>query len=80
MVSNKNDTVWYYGYSADAYENVFSKADVHAKNRKLTVDTGDPASPYSNEPTPNGKRVNLGYYGNTPEALSTVVGMRVIIR
>ena len=70
----------YYGYSADAYENVFSKADVHAKNRKLTVDTGDPASPYSNEPTPNGKRVNLGYYGNTPEARSTVVGMRVIIR
>ena len=70
----------FYGYSDDAYETVFSKADVHAKNRKLTVDTGDLASPYSNEPTPNGKRVNLGYYGNTPEALSTVVGMRVIIR
>ncbi len=73
-----NDT--YYGYSADAYETVFSKADVHTKNRELTVDTGDPTSPYSNEPSPNGKRVNLGYYGNTPEALSTVVGMRVIIR
>lgn len=80
MVSNKNNTVWYYGYAADAYENVFSKANVHAKSRKLTVDKGDPASPYSNEPTPNGKRVNLGYYGNTPEALSTVIGMRVIIR
>ena len=73
-----NDT--YYGYAADAYETVFSKADVHAMNRKLTVDTGDPTSPYSNEPRPNGARVNLGYYGNTPEALSTVSGMRIIVR
>ena len=70
----------YYGYSADAYENVFSKADVHALSRKLTVDTGDPASPFSNEPRPNGARVNLGYYGNTPEALSTLSGMKIIIR
>lgn len=80
MVSNKNNTVWYYGYSADAYENVFSEADVHALSRKLTVDTGDPASPFSNEPRPNGARVNLGYYGNTPEALSTLSGMKIIIR
>ena len=70
----------YYGYSADAYETVFSKADVHALNRRLTVDTGDPASPFANEPHPNGKRVNLGYYGNTPEALSTLSGMKIIIR
>ena len=70
----------YYGYSADAYETVFSKADVHALSRKLTVDTGDPASPFSNEPRPNGARVNLGYYGNTPDALSTLSGMKIIIR
>ena len=76
MVNNGS----YYGYSADAYETVFSKADVHALNRKLTVDTGDPASPFANEPRPNGKRVNLGYYGNTPEALSTLSGMKIIIR
>lgn len=80
MVSNKNNTVWYYGYSADAYETVFSKADVHTKNRELTVDTGDPDSPYFNEPSPNGRRVNLGYYGNTDEALSTLSGMKIIIR
>ena len=80
MVSNKYNNIWYYGYSADAYETVFSKADVHALSRKLTVDTGDPASPFANEPRPNGKRVNLGYYGNTPEALSTLSGMRIIIR
>ena len=76
MVTNGS----YYGYSADAYETVFSKADVHALSRKLTVDTGDPRSPFSNEPRPNGARVNLGYYGNTPEALSTLSGMKIIIR
>jgi hypothetical protein len=76
MVNNGS----YYGYSVDAYETVFSKADVHALSRKLTVDTGDPASPYSNEPRPNGKRVNLGYYGNTPEALTTLSGMKIIVR
>jgi hypothetical protein len=70
----------FYGYSDDAYETVFLKANVHAKNRKLTVDTGDPASPYSNEPSPNGERVNLGYYGNTPEALSSAVGMLFFVR
>ena len=70
----------YYGYSADAYENVFSKADVHARNRKLTVDTGDPASPWDKEPKPNGKRVNLGYYGNTAEALSSSDGMKIFVR
>jgi hypothetical protein len=65
----ENDS--FYGYGEDAYETVFSKADVHALNRKLTVDMGDPAAPYENEPKPNGKRVNLGYYGNTPWALES---------
>lgn len=32
------------------------------------IDAGDPASDYSNEPIPNGGRINLGPYGNTPEA------------
>ena len=32
------------------------------------IDAGNPASDYSNEPAPNGGRVNLGCYGNTPEA------------
>lgn len=29
------------------------------------IDTGDPTSSYSNEPAPNGNRINLGCYGNT---------------
>ena len=32
------------------------------------VDAGDPTSDYSNEPTPNGNRVNIGAFGNTAEA------------
>jgi len=32
------------------------------------IDAGDPDSPFDNEPTPNGDRVNLGAFGNTPYA------------
>ena len=32
------------------------------------IDAGNPSSDFSNEPMPNGGRVNLGCYGNTAEA------------
>ena len=32
------------------------------------IDSGNPASPFNLETSPNGGRVNLGAYGNTPEA------------
>lgn len=32
------------------------------------IDAGNPATPYDNEPGPNGGRVNLGCHGNTPRA------------
>jgi hypothetical protein len=32
------------------------------------IDSGYPASDYSNEPEDNGKRINIGRYGNTEEA------------
>lgn len=32
------------------------------------IDLGDPRSDYNLEPEPNGGRVNMGAYGNTPEA------------
>ncbi len=32
------------------------------------IDAGDPADDHSNEPEPNGDRVNMGAYGNMPEA------------
>jgi len=38
------------------------------------INTGDPSSGYSNEPTPNGSRINMGFYGNTSEASKTGYG------
>jgi pectin methylesterase-like acyl-CoA thioesterase len=32
------------------------------------IDAGDPASAYSREPAPNGRRINLGVYGDTAQA------------
>lgn len=32
------------------------------------IDAGDPTSDYSLEPSPNGSRIDMGAYGNTPEA------------
>jgi hypothetical protein len=37
-------------------------------SNSLCIDVGDPASDHSQEPAPNGNRVNLGAYGNTPQA------------
>ncbi len=51
-----------------------------------TIDAGDPASDYSLEPVVpgvggNGHRVNLGAYGNTPEAaLSKIRSTMIILR
>ena len=45
--------------------------DVHEQAGSVAADGGDPSSDYSNEPQANGARVNLGAYGNTPEALAT---------
>ena len=35
------------------------------------IDKGDPADDYSLEPMPSGRAINLGAYGNTPEASKT---------
>ncbi len=32
------------------------------------IDTGDPLADFSSEPAPNGGRMNVGLYGNTPQA------------
>ncbi len=46
------------------------KGDFHLRSWSPCIDAGDPSSPYSNEPQPNGGRVDMGAYGNTPEATS----------
>ena len=40
----------------------------------LAIDTGDPDSPYGEEPMPNGGHINLGAYGNTEFASKTPSG------
>ena len=44
--------------------------DFHLKPTSLCIDVGNPDSDFSNEPLPNGGRINLGAYGNTDEATS----------
>jgi hypothetical protein len=45
------------------------------------IDAGDRNSPYANESQPNGRRVNLGAYGNTPWAsMSASSGFFIIVR
>jgi parallel beta-helix repeat protein len=45
--------------------------DFHARPGSPTIDAGDWASPYLNEPAPNGARINLGADGNTSRATTS---------
>jgi outer membrane protein assembly factor BamB len=42
--------------------------DLRLDSTQPTTDQGDPADEYLNEPEPNGGRINLGAFGNTPFA------------
>lgn len=44
------------------------------------VDAGDPANDYINEPKPNGRRINLGFYGNTPWATMSSGGSLILVQ
>ena len=55
--------------------------NLHVHKRSPAIDTGDPASDYRNEPKPNGRRVNLGFYGNTIGAtMSQPKGLMLIFK
>jgi hypothetical protein len=47
-----------------------AKSDYHLLPWSPCIDVGDPTSDFSKEPEPNGGRINMGAYGNTPEAAS----------
>lgn len=47
--------------------------DYHLETGSPCVNAGDPASDYSLEPEHNGSRINMGFYGNTPEAAHSQV-------
>jgi len=44
--------------------------DYRLRSWSPCIDVGDPSSDFSNEPQPNGGKVNMGAYGNTAEAAS----------
>jgi hypothetical protein len=48
--------------------------DYHLLPTSPCIDAGDPADDYSLEPEPNGGRIDMGAYGNTPEATSKSLG------
>lgn len=56
------------------YTNIYEDPDFvdtlgfHLKSTSPCIDSGDSTADYSNEPQPNGGRINMGAYGNTPEA------------
>lgn len=45
-----------------------SQTWVTDSNTSLCIDAGDPNSDWSDEPWPNGKRINMGAYGGTSQA------------
>jgi MYXO-CTERM domain-containing protein len=45
-----------------------SGSDFHVVTRAASTDMGDPADDFAQEPSPNGARVNMGAFGNTPTA------------
>jgi predicted outer membrane repeat protein len=51
-------------------EAVFVGGDYHLLPDSPCIDAGDPESDFSREPEPNGGRINMGAYGNTPQAAS----------
>ncbi|MHC4154421.1 MAG: S8 family serine peptidase [Planctomycetota bacterium] len=50
--------------------------DYHLLGDSPAIDAGDPTSDCSNEPWPNGFRVNMGAYGNASEATRSPAGFR----
>jgi subtilisin family serine protease/subtilisin-like proprotein convertase family protein len=46
--------------------------DFHLMSSSPGIDAGDPNLPFDHEPRPNGCRINVGAYGNTAEATSSV--------
>ena len=57
--------------------NPVTKQFVNDNENSPAIDAGNPTSDFSKEPSPNGSRVNLGCYGNTPEASKSAGGTKI---
>jgi len=49
---------------------IWVEGDYHLLGVSPCIDAGNPNSDFLSEPEPNGGRINIGAYGNTPEAAS----------
>ncbi|MGA1863904.1 MAG: choice-of-anchor U domain-containing protein [bacterium] len=75
-------------YLSGTYENLFgfgkgniqtdpffvdpNGGDYHLGSYSLCIDAGDPNADFFQEPAPNGQRINMGAFGNTPGATRTL--------
>jgi hypothetical protein len=69
---NNPDAVWiegdYHLMSVMGRWDPVVESWVKDKSMSPCIDSGDPASPWGNEPEPNGERINMGAYGGTTQA------------
>ncbi len=71
IVTLGNGVVTWLDGNIDA-DPLFEEPDnYHLKPGSPCIDAGDPGSDYSNEPSPNGNRINIGRFGNTSEAATS---------
>ncbi|MBN1866257.1 right-handed parallel beta-helix repeat-containing protein [Candidatus Sumerlaeota bacterium] len=49
-----------------------ASGDLHLLSDSPAIDSGDPSDAYDLEPEPNGNRINMGNYGNTPSATTSL--------
>lgn len=54
--------------------------DGHLRKRSPAIDAGNPAAEWWREPDPNGHRLNMGAYGNTPEAALSPFGLLLLVK
>ena len=67
------------GY-VDEHEGRVDARFAKSKWKSPALDSGDPADKCNREPVPNGRRINLGYYGNTPYATRSTQGSMIFVR
>ena len=96
IVPETGTATFYYDFNTPGTLDAVKVFDVHLRSKTGTyvngewttfdadspaIDAGNPAAARANEPKPNGRRVNMGCYGNTPEAsLSRAMGFKMLVR